>query len=72
MFTNRTPVGKPHEAIEGMENVEKLIDIDQSPDRTDAALKPRDLHGRLGFDARVVFANARSPNARLRAGAFFV
>ena len=53
------------ERIEGLEHLDKIIDIDQSPDRPHAALEPGDLHRRLHADPRVVRRPARSQGARL-------
>ena len=49
--------------IEGLFEIDKVINIDQSPDRPHAALEPRDLHGRLQPDPRAL---RRTPEARAR------
>ena len=45
--------------IEGVEHLDKVIDIDQSPDRPHAALEPGDLHQGLRPDPRAVRADRR-------------
>ena len=52
--------------------LDKVIDIDQSPDRPHAALEPGDLHGRLHADPRAGSRPPRSQSARLRAGPLLV
>jgi excinuclease UvrABC ATPase subunit len=44
----------PHDRIEGLEHLDKVIDIDQSPDRPHAALEPGHLYRRLHADPRMV------------------
>jgi excinuclease ABC subunit A len=57
----------PHDRIEGIEFLDKVIDIDQSPDRPHAALQPGHLHRRLHADPRMVRRPAGGQGARLRA-----
>jgi excinuclease ABC subunit A len=59
-----------HDKIEGLEHIDKIIDIDQSADRPHAALQPRDLHRRLHADPRLVRRAAGIQSARLRPGRF--
>ena len=49
-------------------NLDKVIDIDQSPDRPHPALQSRHLYRRLHADPRLVRRTAGSQGARLRAG----
>jgi len=55
----------PHDRIEGLEHIDKIIDIDQSP--IGRTLQPRHLHRRLHADPRMVRRPAREQGARLRA-----
>ncbi len=61
-----------HKSIEGLELLDKVIDIDQSPDRAHAALQSRDLYRRLHADPRMVRRAARGQDARLQARALLV
>ncbi len=49
----------PFDRIEGLEHLDKVIDIDQFADRPHATLEPGDLHRRLHADPRVVRRLAR-------------
>ena len=61
-----------HRALRGLEHVDKVIDIDQSPDRPHAALQPGHLHRRL-HAIRDLFAELpEAKRARLRARALLV
>ena len=66
-LNNASEGAAPHDRIEGLEHIDKIIDIDQSPIGRTPALEPRDLYRRLHADPRVVRRPARSQGARLRA-----
>ena len=61
-----------HDRITGLEHIDKVIDIDQSPDRPHAALQPGDVHGPVHADPRAVRRAAGGEDPRLRAGALLV
>ena len=54
-----------HDRIEGLELLDKIIDIDQSPDRPHAALQPGHLYRRLHAHPRLVRRPAGGQGARL-------
>ena len=56
-----------HDRVEGLEFLDKVIDIDQSPDRPHAALQPGHLYRRLHADPRLVRQSAGIQGARLPA-----
>ncbi|WDT81380.1 MAG: hypothetical protein MPW14_06435 [Candidatus Manganitrophus sp.] len=60
----RTP--GPATGSRGWSFIDKVIDIDQSPDRPHAALEPRDLYRRLHADPRLVRRPAGSEGAATR------
>ena len=43
IYKSKTPPGR-HKTRRGLEHLDKVIDIDQSPDRSHAAVEPRHLH----------------------------
>ena len=49
-----------HTRIEGLDQIDKVIDIDQSPDRPHAALESGDLHRTLHADPRALHPAART------------
>ena len=55
----------PCETIKGLEHLDKVIDIDQRPDRAHAAVKPCDLYRRVYPDPRLVCRAARGQSAGL-------
>ena len=57
----------PHVRLDGLEHIDKVIDIDQSPIGPHAALESGDLHRRVHTDARMVRRTARRQGARLPA-----
>ncbi len=57
-----------HDAIEGIENIDKVIRIDQAPDRPHAALQSRHLHRAVHAHPRPVCHAAGIARARLQAG----
>ena len=61
-----------HDRITGFEHIDKVIDIDQSPDRPHAALESGDVHRPLHADPRAVRRAARGEDPRLRAGTLLV
>ncbi len=61
-----------HASIEGLEHIDKIIEIDQSPIGRTPRSKSRDLHRTLHADPRALRAAARKPRARLQARAFFL
>ena len=58
----------PHDRIEGLEHIDKIIDIDQSPIGRTPRTQSCDLHRRVHADPRVVCRAAGIEGARLRAG----
>ena len=52
-----------HDGIEGIDRVDKVIEIDQTPDRTHPAIEPGHLHRAMGAPPR---AAGRRPGSRLR------
>ena len=71
-LNNASDAPAPHERIEGLEYFDKVIDIDQTPDRAHAALEPGHLHRRLHRHPRLVRRPAGGQGARLRAGPVLV
>ena len=63
--------GEPgeHDRIEGLEHLDKMIAIDQSPDRSYAPIEPRDLHQGLRRNSQAVHPASRGEAAGLQAGA---
>ena len=62
--TARATAAGEHDRIAGIEQIDKVIEIDQSPDRPHAALQPGDLHRPLRRRSASCFAAV--PEARLR------
>ncbi len=58
-----------HDRIDGLQHLDKVIDIDQSPIGRTPALQSRDLYRRLHPDPRLVRGAAGERRARLQAGA---
>ncbi len=56
-----------HKSISGSELVDKVIRIDQSPDRSHAALQSRHLHRHFRADSRPLCHAARIARARIQA-----
>ena len=71
-LNNASEGAAPHDRIEGLEHIDKIIDIDQSPIGRTPAFQPRDLYRRLHADPRMVRGPARGESARLRAGTVFL
>ena len=61
-----------HDDLEGIRHLDKVIDIDQSPDRPHAALEPGDLHRSVHADPRALCLHDRGESARLHARALLV
>ena len=61
-----------HRCIDGIDLVDKVIQIDQSADRAHATLEPRDLHGAVHFCPRAVRDAARRTSARVSTGPVLV
>ena len=66
-LNNASEGAAPHDRIEGLEHIDKIIDIDQSPIGRTPALESRDLYRRVHADPRMVRRSARGQGARLRA-----
>ncbi len=62
----------PHDRIEGLEHIDKIIDIDQSPIGRTPRSQPRDLYRRVHAHTRMVRRPAGGEGARLRAGPLLV
>ncbi len=58
-----------HDAITGLENIDKVIEIDQSAHRAHAAIESRHLHRRLLSDSRDLRHAAGIARTRLQGGA---
>ena len=58
-----------HDRIEGLDQVDKIINIDQSPIGRTPAIEPGDLHQRLRPHPPALRADARGAGPRLQAGA---
>ena len=58
----------PYVEMEGLEHYDKVISVDQSPDRPHAALESGDLYRTVHADPRALRAGEGSARARLRAG----
>ena len=56
-----------HDRIEGIEQIDKIINIDQSPIGRTPAVEPGDLHERLRPHPPALRADARGASARLQA-----
>ena len=61
-----------HTRIEGLDRIDKVIDIDQSPIGRTPAVQSRDLHRAVHADPRAVHPAARREDARLRSGPLLV
>ena len=61
-----------YERIDGIEHLDKIINIDQSPDRANTALKPRHLYEPVRRDTQAVRRIARVQGARLQTRALLV
>ena len=61
-----------HDSIDGLEHLDKIIDIDQSPDRQDTEVQPGNLYRRLYTHSRMVCRAAGSQGTRLRPGTLLV
>ena len=61
-----------HDEITGLEHVDKVINIDQSPDRTHAAQQPRNIHRRLHAHPNPLRKDAGGQSARIPAGPLLV
>ena len=61
-----------HDRIEGIFEIDKVIDIDQSPIGRTPRSNPADVHQRLQPDPRADVADAGGARARLRAGTLLV
>ncbi len=64
LYRSREMPGE-HKSLTGIENIDKVIRIDQSPNRPDAALESGDLHRCLHADSRTVCDASRSARTRL-------
>ena len=62
----------PHAAIEGIERIDKVVQIDQSPIGRTPRSNPRHLHGTLHVHPGAVCDAARVPRAGLSTGPFLV
>ena len=71
-LNNASEGAAPHDRIEGLEHIDKIIDIDQSPIGRTPRSNPGDLYRRVHADPRMVRRPARSQGARLRARAVFL
>ena len=60
--------GDARRASQGLEHLDKVIDIDQIADRPHAALEPGDLHRAVHADPRALRRHAGGAVARLQAG----
>ena len=58
----------PHKAIRGLEHIDKVIDIDQIPDRPYAPLEPGNIHRSVRSGARSVRTAAGSADTRVQTG----
>ncbi len=68
-LNNASDAPRPTRRSRGWRIFDKVIDIDQTPDRPHPALEPGDLHGRLWPDPRLVRPVAGKQGARLWPGA---
>jgi excinuclease ABC subunit A len=59
-----------HKRVRGIEQLDKIISVDQSPIGPHAALQPGDLHRAVRPDPRAVLQDAGGAGARLQAGRF--
>ena len=64
-LNNASEGAAPHDRIEGLEHIDKIIDIDQSPIGRTPRSNPGDLHRRVHADPRMVRRPARGQGARL-------
>ena len=62
----------PHTAIRGVEQIDKVIDIDQQPIGTNASIEPGDVHQGVRSHPRHLRADAGGPCLRLRTRPFFL
>ena len=61
-----------HRKVEGMDKLDKVVDVDQAPDRPHPAFEPGHLHRGLRPHPQAVRADGRGQGARLPAGALLV
>ena len=61
-----------HDGVEGIDQIDKIINIDQSPIGRTPTVEPGDLHGPLRRDPRHLLEDQGGPRARVQAGPLLV